>query len=101
MLGAPTVNIGYQPAAREGDTALCVGKPDKISRGEPTVKICGRSAARMGDMTEHGGIVTMGCLSVMIGSSPQAGTLAGAAKDGTPFCEECEKARLARERGGA
>ncbi|XXS72216.1 PAAR domain-containing protein [Sorangium sp. So ce131] len=95
--GALTVTIGFMPAAREGDMAFCVGKPDKITLGEPTVRICGRSAARVGDMTEHGGKITVGCLSVNIGSSPQAAALTQAAQNGTPFCEECEKARM---RGG-
>jgi type VI secretion system secreted protein VgrG len=31
--------------------------------------------------------------------SPQATTLQQAAKDGTPFCEECEKARTQQQAG--
>lgn len=96
--GAVTVKIGFMAAAREGDRAFCAGKHDKIASGEPTVRIGDRSAARVGDPTEHGGKITRGCLTVMIGSSPQVATLRAAAQNGTPFCEECEKAR--QQRGG-
>ena len=45
ITGATTVLIGYQPAARVGDSAKCVPAVDKISKGEPTVKIVGKDAA--------------------------------------------------------
>jgi uncharacterized Zn-binding protein involved in type VI secretion len=63
----PTVLIGYMPAARVGDMALCVGPPDVIAMGSPTVMIGGMMAARMGDMTAHGGVIVMGFPQVMIG----------------------------------
>ena len=65
--GAPTVLIGGLPAARLGDVAVCVGPPDSIVAGSPTVLIGGQPAARMGDSTAHGGVVTLGCLTVLIG----------------------------------
>jgi hypothetical protein len=34
---------------------------------------------------------------VEIDAAAQAATLRAAARDGVPFCEECEKARRARE----
>lgn len=37
--GSPTVLIGGQPAARMGDMATCVGPPDVIAAGAPTVLI--------------------------------------------------------------
>src|ERR1051326_9153373 len=37
--GSPTVLIGMLPAARMGDKATCVGVPDVIAKGEPTVMI--------------------------------------------------------------
>ena len=43
------------PAARVGDMAVCVGPPDVIALGSFTVLIGGQPAARMGDMTGHGG----------------------------------------------
>ncbi len=66
-VGAPTVFIGGVPAARVGDMAVCVGPPDTIAMGSMTVMIGGMPAARIGDNTVHGGVVTMGCSTVMIG----------------------------------
>ena len=63
----PTVMIGFLPAARVGDMALCVGPPDVIVLGSFTVMIGGQPAARMGDMTAHGGVIVMGLPTVMIG----------------------------------
>ncbi len=40
-LGSATVLIGGQPAARMGDMATCVGPPDTIAVGSPTVLIGG------------------------------------------------------------
>ncbi len=40
-LGSATVLIGGQPAARMGDMATCVGPPDTIAMGCPTVLIGG------------------------------------------------------------
>jgi uncharacterized Zn-binding protein involved in type VI secretion len=40
-LGSATVLIGGQPAARMGDMATCVGPPDTIAVGCPTVLIGG------------------------------------------------------------
>lgn len=65
--GAPTVLIGKMPAAVVGDMAVCVGPPDSIVQGSSTVMIAGRPAARIGDATAHGGVIAMGCPTVMIG----------------------------------
>jgi len=65
--GAPTVLIGFMPAARVGDMAVCVGPPDTIAVGSMTVMICGQPAARLGDLTVHGGTIVVGCPTVMIG----------------------------------
>ncbi|MEN9149808.1 PAAR domain-containing protein [Xanthomonas perforans] len=65
--GAPTVLIGGLPAARLGDMAVCVGPPDSIVAGAPTVLIAGQPAARLGDGTAHGGVITLGCFTVLIG----------------------------------
>ena len=65
--GAPTVLIGGLPAARVGDLAVCVGPPDAIVVGCFTVLIGGQPAARMGDATAHGGVITLGCPTVLIG----------------------------------
>lgn len=65
--GEPTVMIGGMPAARVGDMATCSGPPDVIAMGSTTVLIGGMPAARMGDSTAHGGSITVGCPTVMIG----------------------------------
>jgi uncharacterized Zn-binding protein involved in type VI secretion len=65
--GAPTVLIGGLPAARVSDTAVCVGPSDAILRGSETVLINGLPAARVGDTTAHGGSITLGLPTVIIG----------------------------------
>lgn len=93
VVGEPTVKIGFLPAARVGDTEVCIGPPDSVSQGEPTVIIGHKPAARLGDPSSHGGVLVAGCPTVIIGSSAQAQVMKAAARDGTPFCEECEKKR--------
>jgi hypothetical protein len=64
--------------------------------------IGGKPAARMGDSTTHGGSIVAGLPTVLIGEAggggggagggatpPQSATMIDAARDGTPFCEEC------------
>lgn len=63
----PTVLIAGMPAARLGDTCTCVGPPDTIAQGEPTVLIGNKPAARLGDATVHGGVIAVGCPTVLIG----------------------------------
>ena len=65
--GAPTVLIGGLPAARVGDLATCVGPPDSIVAGSSTVMVMGAPAARIGDSCAHGGTITAGFPTVMIG----------------------------------
>lgn len=63
----PTVLIGSLPAAVVGDSCVCVGPPSTIVKGSATVFIGGKPAARMGDTTSHGGSITIGCPTVIIG----------------------------------
>lgn len=65
--GVPTVLIGSLPAAVVGDMLVCVGPPDTIVKGSATVLIGGRQAARIGDSTAHGGAISVGVPTVMIG----------------------------------
>jgi uncharacterized Zn-binding protein involved in type VI secretion len=65
--GASTVLIGGLPAARVGDLAACAGPPDSIVAGSSTVLIVGMPAARVGDATAHGGTITLGSPTVLIG----------------------------------
>jgi uncharacterized Zn-binding protein involved in type VI secretion len=64
--GAPTVLIAGQPAARAGDSCTCVGPTDTISFASTSVTIEGKAAARMGDQTVHGGVITAGAATVLI-----------------------------------
>jgi uncharacterized Zn-binding protein involved in type VI secretion len=63
----PNVLIGKLPAAVVGDTLICAGPADTIVKGSATVMIGMRPAARVGDITAHGGSIVMGCPTVMIG----------------------------------
>ncbi len=65
--GKATVLIGGTPAAVLGDSCTCVGPPDTIIMGSSTVMIEGMPAARQGDSTAHGGQITLGCPTVIIG----------------------------------
>ena len=66
--GCQSVLIGGLPAATIGEVCICTGgPPDSIISGVATVQIGGKAAVRMGDGSEHGGKVTSGCLTVLIG----------------------------------
>ncbi len=67
IMGAPTTLIAFMPAARLGDTCVCVGPPDVIAAGSQTVLIGFMPAARMGDSTVHGGTIVVGAPTVLIG----------------------------------
>jgi uncharacterized Zn-binding protein involved in type VI secretion len=45
----------------------CVGPPDVIALGSFTTLIGGLPAARLGDMTAHGGALVLGLPTVLIG----------------------------------
>ena len=101
----PTVLIGFQPAARVTDKATCVGPPDVIAKGSPTVITGNQMQARIGDPTLHGGVITTGFPTVIVGEvgmgrpvtvdpGPPAAAFKSAAKSGTPLvckgpCEAC------------
>jgi uncharacterized Zn-binding protein involved in type VI secretion len=68
-----TVITGGQPQARITDKAICVGPLDMIVKGSATVLVGGLQAARIGDMTAHGGVIVTGCPTVIIGDAPGAG----------------------------
>jgi uncharacterized Zn-binding protein involved in type VI secretion len=65
--GCPTALIGGLPAARATDMAVCVGPPDVLLPGSPTVLIGSMPAARLTDPTAHGGLIVLGCFTVLIG----------------------------------
>ncbi len=85
---APTVLTGFLPQARIGDLLTCTGPPDVITTGSATVLVAGQPAARITDKTVHGGVITVGLPTVVIGdggaarasiSAAQARTILGAA----------------------
>ncbi len=65
--GIPKVMIKGQPAVSSGDMCTCPGPPNPILLGSTSVFIEGKPAARMGDATLHGGIISSGCPQVLIG----------------------------------
>ncbi len=89
--GCTTVLIGYEPAARVGDKAICVPSIDSISQGASNVLIGNKPAARLGDPTSHGGVVAAGCPTVIIGTGPSS------LNTDKPLCQECEAKRQADE----
>ncbi len=64
---SPDVITCFMPQARVGDKSQCVGPTATIIRGSATVLVNGRSAARIGDQTSHGGVIVTGCPTVLIG----------------------------------
>jgi len=77
--GVPTVLIGGKPAAVMGDMCVCAGPPDTIVQGEATVLIGGKPAATVGSMTVHGGSITVGEPTVLIGTGGSGATAVMAA----------------------
>ena len=65
--GEPTVLIGAMPSARVGDMGMCVGPTSTVVSGSATVQIGGKPAARLSDKTSHGGMIIMGCPTVLVG----------------------------------
>lgn len=86
--GEPTVLIGFLPAIRKDDMAICMGPPDKVIKGSPTVLIGNKQAARLGDAMEHGGVIVVGCPTVHIGDSPQGAALRGASGALVEVCDD-------------
>jgi uncharacterized Zn-binding protein involved in type VI secretion len=64
--GCPTVLIQSLPAARVSDMLTCVGPPDIIAKGSAGVLIGGLPAARISDTCAHGGVIVLGCFTVLI-----------------------------------
>ena len=67
VLGSFNVITGGQPQARVTDLCICVGPPDLIALGSATVLVNGLLAARIGDLTAHGGTIVGMCPTVLIG----------------------------------
>ena len=70
--GAPNVLINGKPAALMGDMCTCVGPPDMIAQGAPSVMINGTPVACQNDMTAHGGMISQGESTVIVGTAQPA-----------------------------
>ncbi|WP_407075256.1 toxin VasX [Vibrio vulnificus] len=83
--------INGVPAARKGDSMVCVGPPDSIKQGSSSVFINGKAAARMFDSTNHGGVIIGGSPNVFIGDAgcyPDSQDSAVASSDSRPQSNE-------------
>jgi len=74
--GVVTVFIGGLPAAVQTNMCICVGPPDSIIMGSLGVFIGGLSAARILDKTIHGGQISFGLGTVLIGDLNMAAAAA-------------------------
>jgi uncharacterized Zn-binding protein involved in type VI secretion len=91
VLPACSINVltGKIPQARVGDMCVCVGPPDTIVKGSATVLVNKRPAARVTDMTTHGGLIVMGLPTVLIGDATNGGMGAGMAGALLPLSKPC------------
>jgi type VI secretion system secreted protein VgrG len=100
------------PQARISDMAICVGPIDMIIQGSPTVLVGGLPAARLGDMTVHGGVIITGCFTVLIGEAGGGGGGGGAetdepdsdvsiGKQAKAYIAELKEGRYTVRKGGA
>jgi uncharacterized Zn-binding protein involved in type VI secretion len=64
---SPNVVTGSLFQARVTDHCQCVGPVDTIVQGSSTVYVNGLPAARIGDLCAHGGCITSGFPTVLIG----------------------------------
>jgi uncharacterized Zn-binding protein involved in type VI secretion len=69
ILPTCSINVltGGAPQARVSDKATCVGPPDVIVKGSLGVLVNKLPAARLGDLFVHGGTITVGDPTVLIG----------------------------------
>ncbi|HYN42836.1 MAG TPA: PAAR domain-containing protein [Thermoanaerobaculia bacterium] len=95
--GDDSVQIGYMSAARCGDQATCIGPTDVIDTGNASVLIGYMPAAALGDRTTHGGVITEGETTVLIGDSTAGAggstgaTMRAARNEARPLCELCSE----------
>jgi len=63
---APTVLVGVMPAIGPGSMAVCVGPPDSVVMGSPTVLAGGVPMARVADSCSHGGTIVVPQPTVLV-----------------------------------
>ena len=64
--GVPTVITMSMIQSKITDTCVCVGPPDVVVQGSPTVLAGGLPATRITSSTVHGGQVVLGAPTVLI-----------------------------------
>ena len=95
--GGDSVLIGYRSAARLGDQAICIGPTDVIVTGNDSILIGDRPAAALGDQTAHGGVITEGETTVLLGSDTAGAggstgaTMRAARNEARPLCDLCSE----------
>ena len=67
VMGSVNTITGSMPQARVTDPLVCVGPPDMIALGSTTVFVNSLMAARILDLTAHGGTIVTGFPTVLIG----------------------------------
>jgi uncharacterized Zn-binding protein involved in type VI secretion len=82
--GSANVITGSMPQGRVTDKCVCAGPPDVIVKGSATVMVNNLPAARLGDMTAHGGVIVVGCPTVLIGDAGAGPVDLGAAAGFAP-----------------
>jgi uncharacterized Zn-binding protein involved in type VI secretion len=65
--GQPVMLVGGLPVACVGDMCVCAGPPDAIVKGSTSVMFGNKPAARILDQTAHGGVIVLGCFTVLVG----------------------------------
>ena len=73
IMGSFNVFTGKLPQAKVTDPLVCVGPPDMIVKGSTGVFVNNMPAARLGDLTAHGGVIVMGLPTVLIGETMGGG----------------------------
>jgi len=67
ITGAFTVLINNLPAAYVGSMGTCVGPPCTVMLGAQTVLVSNMPAAYVGSTTDHGGAISVGAPTVLVG----------------------------------
>ena len=65
--GSSSVTMNHLPAARLGDKVQCHGSVNSIVQGANNILINGKPAAKLNDKLAHGGVITTGSPSVLLG----------------------------------
>lgn len=62
----PNILAGSMPISTISDMCVCVGPPDTVVMGSPTVLAMGKPVTRISSNTAHGGVVIVGFPTVLV-----------------------------------